>query len=93
MLFRLPPGQTLICGLTSTRSIYRRRFQKIGDKSFTVGFMIYGDRLNPDDTVHYRYGASTYCAQVTLSHLLHLLAYKFIARDYLLVIDYNVLSR
>ena len=55
--------------------------------------MIYGDRLNPDDTVHYRYGASTYCAQVTLSHLLHLLAYKFIARDYLLVIDYNVLSR
>ena len=50
-------------------------------------------RLNPDDTVHYRYGASTYCARVTLSHLLHLLAHKFIIRDYLLVIDYNVLSR
>ena len=48
---RLPPGQTLICGFTTTRFM----LGWLGfDKSFTE-FMIYGDCVNPDDTVRYWY--------------------------------------
>ena len=59
---RLPPGQTLICGFTTTRFM----LGWLGfDKSFTE-FMIYGDCVNPDDTVRYWYSTCTLSDELSL---------------------------